>query len=136
MAAHGKSKYSYGESGSKDLYGVDAPCFLESPEFKSLTLKVTGLVFQFSGEITAGQIVRYICGDMEKGRDRQRFEGYIADAIETLCSHRIIERQGVLRITYAKAEPVKPYQEVVDGEKLSEFTKYKQREGMSYATGF
>lgn len=124
-----------GYEKSQRKHDVDAPCFLDSKEFKSLQLKVTGLVFQFSGEITAGQIVRYICGDMPKGRERQRFEGYIADAIETLVSARVIDRQGVLRVTYAKAEPYKAPEVIINNEKAKEYREHRRQYYASYATG-
>ena len=135
MAAKGTNKYDYGSNGGKDVYGVDAPCFLETDEFKSLQIKITGLVYQFSGEITAGQIVRYICGDMPKDRERQRFDGWISDAIDTLCSHRIIERQGVLRVTYAKAEPYKAPEVIIDNEKAKEYKEAQREYWAAYATG-
>ena len=133
MAAKNKTKYSYGESGGKDLYGVDAPDFRESEAYKSIVLKATGIVYQF-GDVSAGNITRLIVGDMEKGYERRRNEGYVADAISSLVSANVIEPFGLLRVLYRKATPVERKVEVVDSQKQNEYKAYQRQINERYPT--
>lgn len=116
-----------------DVYGVDAPDYTESDLFKSIAIKVTGIVFQF-GEITAGEITRTIVGDMEPGRERRRREGYVADAIQSLVSARVIEPHGVLWVKYRKATPVEVTVAEIDGHRLNEFNAYNREKFAAYPT--
>lgn len=134
MAAHGKSKYSYGESGSKDLYGVDAPDFRDADDWGDLLKAVTGVTLLFVGEIGTRQIKEQMCGWMPKDRNRQRFENHISDTIVTLEANRILESYGVQWVRYRKATPVEQKEIVVDAQLAREYRDHQREYYAAYPT--
>jgi len=137
MAAKGKPKYSYGESGGKDLYGVDAPDFREGDDWGDLLLAVTGVTLIFIGEIGTRQLNEQMCGWMSEGRELQRYKNRIATALVTLEAGRILESYGSEQWRrYRKAgEPYKAPEVVIDPVKLKEYKAYQRQWWAAYATG-
>ena len=129
MAAKNKSKYSYGESGSKDLYGVDAPDNRENDIFQTYLDTVKAIIYASDG--MTSRAIKSELGDLND-------EQLTSSTLERLCASDDVDeiRRGSL-VFYARAEPREPIkQPEIDGAKLAEYTKWKQREGMTYANGF
>ena len=127
MAAKNKTKYSYGESGSKDLYGVDAPDFRESEAFTVYVDTVKAIIYA-TDEITS-RAIKAELGDLNN-------DHWTAAALDRLCSGNDVTEVGVQWIRYRKGTPIdSPKPIVVNREKLAEFKAYQRQWWAAYATG-
>lgn len=136
MGNKGIGKYDYFGTSGKDCYGVDAPDFRDDAAWSDLLLAVTGVTLLFVGEPSTRQIKEQMCGWMPQGRDRQRYESHISDAIVTLEAGRILESYGgPLWIRYRSAPPIEPKKEVpIDREKFNEYKAWLRQQNESYPT--
>lgn len=126
MAAKNKSKYSYGESGGKDLYGVDAPDFRESEAFTVYVDTVKAIIHAVD-EITS-RAIKAELGDLNN-------DHWTAAALDILCASEQVEAVGVQWIRYRRSEPTK--RAVIaqpDGQKLSEYKTWQRQQNETYPT--
>lgn len=124
MAAKNKSKYSYGESGGKDLYGVDAPDFRESEAFTVYVDTVKAIIHAVD-EIRS-RAIKAELGDLNN-------DHWTAAALDILCASEHVEMVGVQWIRYRRSEPTK--RAVIaqpDGQKLSEYKTWQRQQNETY----